>query len=43
LFFIQNKNAGRNIHGYQTAVTAQYKFDWHRSLCFRSALKYASK
>ncbi len=40
LFFFQNKVAGWRIHGYQTSITAQYSFDWHTGLRFRSALKY---
>ena len=40
LFFFRNKVAGWNIHGYQTSITAQYRFDWHTGLRFRSTLKY---
>jgi len=40
LFFFQNKIAGWHIHGYQTAITAQYRFDWHTGLRFRSTLRY---
>ena len=40
LFFFQNKVAGWRIYGYQTSITAQYRFDWHTGLPFRSALKY---
>ncbi len=40
LFFFRNKIAGSNIHGYQTSITAQYRFDWHTGLRFRSTLRY---
>ena len=40
LFFFRNKIAGWNIHGYQTSITAQYRFDWHTGLRFRSTLRY---
>ena len=40
LFFFQNKVAGFRIHGYQTSITALYRFDWHTGLRFWSALKY---
>jgi hypothetical protein len=40
LFFFRNKIAGSNIHGYQTSITAQYSFDWHTGLRFRSTLRY---
>jgi hypothetical protein len=40
VFFFQNKVAGWRIRGYQTSITAHYRFDWHTGLRFRSALKY---
>jgi hypothetical protein len=40
LFLFQNKVAGWHIHGYQTSVTAQYRFDWHTGLHWGQALRY---
>jgi hypothetical protein len=42
LFLFQNKVAGWHIHGYQTAITAQYRFDWHTGLRWGQAFKYPS-
>lgn len=41
-FFFQNKVAGWHIHGYQTSITAQYRFDWHTGLRWGQAFKYPS-
>ncbi len=40
LFFFENKIAGWHIHGYQTSISAQYRFDWHTGLRLKTALKY---
>ncbi|MCU1292557.1 MAG: hypothetical protein JWP08_1407 [Bryobacterales bacterium] len=40
LFLFQNKVAGWHIHGYQTSVTAQYRFDWRTGLHWGQALRY---
>ncbi|MBV9268499.1 MAG: hypothetical protein JO061_20190 [Acidobacteriaceae bacterium] len=40
LFFFQNKVAGWHIHGYQTSITAQYRFDWHTGLTWREAFHF---
>jgi hypothetical protein len=42
IFLFQNKVAGWHIHGYQTSVTAQYRFDWHTGLRWRDVLRYPS-
>ncbi len=42
LFFFQDKVAGWHIHGYQTSVTAQYRFDWHSGLRWGQAFRYPS-
>lgn len=42
IFLFQNKVNGWHIHGYQTAVTAQYRFDWHNGLRWKDALRYPS-
>jgi hypothetical protein len=41
-FLFQNKVAGWHIHGYQTAITAQYRFDWHTGLHWGQAFRYPS-
>ncbi len=42
VFLFQNKVAGWHIHGYQTSITAQYRFDWHTGLHWTQALRYPS-
>lgn len=42
LFFFQNKVAGWHIHGYQTSITAQYRFDWRTGLRWGQAFRYPS-
>lgn len=42
LFFFRDKVAGWHIHGYQTAITAQYRFDWHTGLHWGQAFRYPS-
>jgi hypothetical protein len=42
IFLFQNKAAGWHIHGYQTSVTAQYRFDWHTGLRWKDVLRYPS-
>ena len=43
LFLFKNKVAGSHIHGYQTSVTAQYDFDWHRGVGFWNAARYRTR
>lgn len=40
IFLFQNKVTGWHIHGYQTSVTAQYRFDWHTGLKWKDVLRY---
>ncbi len=41
-FLFQNKVAGWHIHGYQTSISAQYRFDWHTGIRWGQALRYPS-
>ncbi len=42
LFLFENQVNRQKVHGYQTSVTVQYRFDWHGGLRKRSILQYAS-
>lgn len=42
IFFFQNKVTSWHIHGYQTSITAQYRFDWHTGLKWKDVMKYPS-